>query len=395
MNFSPRTAPPPCKVLVVDDEPLIRLNLGALLEDQGYQVIEAGDGAEGFEMVKKELPDLVLTDLRMPVMDGLELITLMHKHFPETPVVVISGNSAIESAVAAVRGGAWDYLTKPVEDLAGMEIILSRALEKARLMVEVRNYREHLEDLIHERTRELILTQDAAILGLAILAEYRDLETGEHIRRTQLYVRLIAEKLKDQPCFQGYFDKNTMRLLYNSAPLHDIGKVGVPDCILQKPGQLTATEFDSMKRHTLFGRDVIRRIETNMHDHSASSFLRFAEELAHTHHEHWDGSGYHGLKGEEIPISGRIMAVADIYDALTSTRIYKPAYSHDESMKIITEGDGRTCPTHFDPVVLQAFIDLSETFRSISSKTVKPVSTGHNSPITTDTSAIGAANSSS
>jgi putative two-component system response regulator len=177
---------------------------------------------------------------------------------------------------------------------------------------------------------------------------------------------MLSEYLVSHNRFRGYFDDATIRQMYNSASLHDIGKVGIPDNILLKPGPLTASEFEIMKQHTVFGRETVRRIEIDMHDDSASAFLLLAEEFAHTHHEHWDGSGYHGLQGEEIPVAGRLMALADVYDALVSRRVYKPALSHVRAVEIITEGDGRTVPEHFDPDILQAFVDLQTEFQKVS-----------------------------
>jgi putative two-component system response regulator len=232
--------------------------------------------------------------------------------------------------------------------------------------LELKRHQEHLEEMVLERTRELLLAKDAVIYGLGILAEYRDPETGLHLKRTQSYVRLLAEHLRHHPRFQGYFDDTTIRLLFRSAPLHDIGKVGVPDSILLKPGKLTESEFADMKRHTVYGRDVIDRIKSDMHDDSAASFLTLAAEFAYSHHEYWDGSGYQGLAGEEIPVAGRLMVLADVYDALTSRRAYKPAFSHERAFEIITRGDGRTAPEQFDPDVLQAFTELQERFRLVS-----------------------------
>jgi putative two-component system response regulator len=347
-------------ILVVDDTPENIMVLMELLRDS-YKVIVANNGERALQLAKSSSPpDLILLDVLMPELNGYEVCSIL-KRDPRTksiPIIFVTGLSDESDEQMGLDLGAVDYIQKP----------FSPSLVRARVRnhLELKIHRDNLEDVVLERTRELILTQDAAIVGLGILAEYRDIETGQHIRRTQHYVRLMAEKLKEQPSFQGYFDNTTMRLLFNSAPLHDIGKVGVPDCVLQKPGRLTKGEFETMKLHTVFGKDVINRIEQNMHDQSASAFLRFAEELAHTHHEHWDGTGYHGIKGEEIPISGRLMALADIYDALTSVRVYKPAFTHDEAMKIITEGDGRTNPEHFDPVILQTFIDLGENLRETS-----------------------------
>ena len=347
------------KVLIVDDTPENIQVLMSLLRDE-YAITVANNGERALHLaVAQPAPDIILLDVLMPGMDGYEVCTRL-KRDPRTesiPVIFVTGLSDQADEQRGLDLGALDYIHKP----------FTPSLVKARLRnhLELKNHRDHLEELVHERTRELILTQDAAILGLGILAEYRDVETGEHIRRTQRYVRLMAEQLKGHQRFRGYFDRTTLRLLFNSAPLHDIGKVGVPDSVLQKPAPLSAAEFETMKQHTVFGRDIVKRIEAGMHNNAASAFLRFAEELAYTHHEYWDGSGYHGLKGDEIPVSGRLMALADVYDALTSLRVYKPAYSHEQALEIITKGDGRTSPDHFDPFVLQAFLDLEEEVKLI------------------------------
>jgi response regulator RpfG family c-di-GMP phosphodiesterase len=217
-----------------------------------------------------------------------------------------------------------------------------------------------LEDLVKERTRELALTKAATIECLASLTEARDPETGSHIKRTQTYVRLLAEHLRLHPKFRRHLAGETVELLYRTAPLHDIGKVGIPDRILLKPGKLTVEEFAIAKKHTTHGRNAIESAEKQI---KGNSFLKFAGEIAYTHHEKWDGSGYpEGLKGEQIPVSGRLMALADVYDALVTRRVYKPPYSHDRAVAIITEGKGG----HFDPDVVDAFLELREEFRRIA-----------------------------
>jgi response regulator RpfG family c-di-GMP phosphodiesterase len=213
---------------------------------------------------------------------------------------------------------------------------------------------------IRERTNELNRTRDVTILTLASLAETRDNETGAHILRTQRYVRALAERLRTHPRFADTLDDETIDLLYKSAPLHDIGKVGIPDAILLKPGKLTDEEFTVMKGHARIGADAL---EISEKEFGSNSFLRLAREIALTHHEKWDGSGYPaGLHGDGIPVSGRLMAVADVYDALISKRVYKPAFSHEKAMEIIREGRGR----HFDPDVIIALEAIEETFRTIA-----------------------------
>lgn len=228
--------------------------------------------------------------------------------------------------------------------------------------VESRNrqYQDQLKELVLERTSELEATQEATILSMASLAEYRDPETGGHIKRTQNYIKALAGSLREHPRFNEYLDDETIELLYKSAPLHDIGKVGIRDEILLKPGALSEQEFAEMQNHTIFGRNAIAATETKL---GTNSFLRFAKEIAYSHQEKWDGSGYpEGLSGEDIPISGRLMAVADVYDALISRRCYKPPFRHEAAVEIIAEGRGK----HFDPDMVDAFVDLSETFRDIA-----------------------------
>ncbi|MCP4596999.1 HD domain-containing phosphohydrolase [Neptuniibacter sp.] len=213
-----------------------------------------------------------------------------------------------------------------------------------------------------QRTEELCITRDASILGLASLAETRDNETGGHILRTQNYVRVLAEYMSKQDKYQAVLDNATIDLLYKSAPLHDVGKVGIPDSILLKPGKLTDEEFAIMKQHPQIGADALQVAEDQL---GSNSFLQIAREISLTHHEKWDGKGYpNGLKGDEIPLSGRLMAVADVYDALISKRVYKPAFSHDKAKSIILEGEGN----HFDPDVIAAFLAVEDQFVAIAAE---------------------------
>jgi len=227
----------------------------------------------------------------------------------------------------------------------------------------LQEHNQNLEKKVDERTKELKLTQDVTVNSLAYLAEMRDNETGNHILRTKRYVEALAGHLRDHPRFREALTTRNIELISKSAPLHDIGKVGISDAILLKPGRYTDEEFEIMKKHTVYGRNAIIKSEKI---NGVNSFLKFAEEIAYCHHEKFDGSGYpRGISGEDIPLSARLMTIADIYDALISKRVYKKAFSHEEAVKIITEGDGRTSPEHFDPDILKAFTDIQDQFHKI------------------------------
>ncbi|MBU2551292.1 MAG: HD domain-containing protein, partial [Proteobacteria bacterium] len=267
----------------------------------------------------------------------------------------VTAMAEVEDETKGLLAGGVDYITKPV----------SAPIVKARVRnhMQLKLHQDHLEELVQSRTRELALTQDVTIHGLASLAETRDNETGRHLLRTQHYVRILALQLKDHPNFRDYLDETTVEMLYKSAPLHDIGKVGVPDAILLKPGRLDEDEFEEMKQHACHGRDAILRAAELMGDHAITSFLRYALEITYTHHERWDGTGYpQGLAGSDIPISGRLMAVADVYDALISRRVYKPPLTHERAVEIMRQSRG----SHFDPDALDAFLEIEDRFRGIA-----------------------------
>ena len=223
-----------------------------------------------------------------------------------------------------------------------------------------------LEEKVKERTEELALTRDVTILSLVSLAETRDNETGGHIKRTQRYIRTLAEYLMPHKEFRDFLDEDMIDLLFKSAPLHDIGKVGIPDNILLKPGKLTDDEFIVMKKHPIYGYEALVKAEDGIFVEDCddnSTFLSLAREVAYNHHEKWDGTGYpQGLRKEEITISGRLMAIADVYDALISRRIYKPPFTHEKAVTIISEGRG----SHFDPDMIVAFLEIQEMFRQIA-----------------------------
>ncbi len=354
------------RVLVVDDAPSNIQMLMETLRDE-YAVAAALDGRKALNLANNDpAPDIILLDVLMPDMDGYEVCSQLKAGMKTKgiPVIFVTSNDDDEDEQKGLLLGAVDYIHKP--------------FNPALLRTRVRNhlthklYRDHLEDVVNERTRELVLTRDAIIYGLSTLAEYRDIETGKHIKRAQHYVRHLAETMKNSDIYGDLFTEENICLISKSAQLHDVGKVGVPDRILFKPGKLTDEEFRTMKTHIQIGRDSISKIENEMAEYVSSSFLKYAAEIAYTHHERWDGTGYLGMTAEEIPISGRLMALADVYDALTSKRVYKPAISHEEAVHIITKGDGRTEPHHFDPDVLQAFISVEDKFRETAQMHADP-----------------------
>ncbi|MHB1349559.1 MAG: response regulator [Desulfobulbaceae bacterium] len=349
------------KILIVDDS---RINLEVLdgLLKSSYQVYLAQDGRKALELAREIQPDLVLLDVMMPGMDGFEVCRMLkgEPRMEQVPVIFLTALADTRHKTKGFSLGAVDYIPKPFDALEVQSRIRTH-LSLRRSTLELRNQNLILEQKVQERTREIALTQEATIESLASLAEYRDPETGGHIQRTKTYVRLLAEQLRSHARFRDELPDATVELLEKCSPLHDIGKVGVPDHILQKPGRLTPEEMEIMKKHTLFGYSAIMTARKKMGMNVP--FLTLAAEIALTHHERWDGSGYpHALRGEDIPVSGRLMAMADVYDALISKRVYKPPFSHRKAVEIISRGDGRTQPGHFDPAVIEAFLAVEEQF---------------------------------
>ena len=256
--------------------------------------------------------------------------------------------------------GAVDYITKPISP----PILMARVATQLALKASadfLRDKNDFLEQEVARRTEEVMAIQDVTILAMASLAETRDSDTGNHIRRTQFYVKVLAEHIKENPRFSGFLTDHNIRMLFKSAPLHDIGKVGIPDRILLKPGKFTPDEFEIMKSHTTLGRDAIAHAEQSLG--TKVEFLHMAKEIALYHQEKWDGSGYpEGLSGDAIPISARLMAVADVYDALISRRVYKEGMPHDKAVEIIVQGSG----SHFDPDMVDGFVAIQERFRAIA-----------------------------
>jgi putative two-component system response regulator len=349
-------------ILVVDDTPDNLILMSSLLKTD-YKVKIANNGEKALRIAASDAPpDLILLDIMMPGMDGYEVCQRL-KREPKTmniPVIFLTAKNEMEDEKQGLELGAVDYITKPISPA----IVLARVKNHLALksMQEfLRDQNAFLELEVAKRTREVIALQDVTILAMASLAETRDSDTGNHIRRTQFYVKALAEKLRDHPRFAWFLTEANISMLFKSAPLHDIGKVGIPDRILLKPGAFEPGEFEIMKTHTTLGLEAIVHAETALG--VSVDFLSFAKAIALSHQEKWNGSGYpQGLSGEDIPIAARLMAVADVYDALISRRVYKEAMSHEKAVQIMTEGRG----SHFDPDMLDAFLEIQEEFRSIA-----------------------------
>ncbi|RDI99152.1 response regulator [Dyella solisilvae] len=354
------------KVLVVDDGLDNQLMLSELLKPL-YTVELADNGEEALRVATgRERPDIILLDVVMPGMSGFDVCKQL-KVNPATkdiPIIFLTTLNAMEDETRGLILGAVDYITKPFNPT----VVLVRIANHLRLKASgdfLRDKNVFLEQEVARRTAEVTAVQEVTIHALASLAETRDNETGNHIRRTQYYVKALADHLKDHPRFAGELDPSTRELLFHSAPLHDIGKVGIPDAILLKPGRLTPEQYEVMKTHTTLGRDAIQRAEDGLG--KDVPFLKVAKEMAYCHQERWNGSGYpNALVGEAIPLSARLMAVADVYDALRSARVYKKAMPHEEAAARIVASRG----IDFDPDIVDAFVELQGTFQAIARRFV-------------------------
>ncbi len=359
---------PIATVLVVDDTPDNLSLMGGLLRDH-YHVKVANQGEKALKIAQGEQPpDLILLDIMMPGMDGYEVCRRLkaNLHTRDIPVIFLTARADMEDERQGLALGAVDYITKPISP----PILLARVATHLALKASadfLRDKSAYLEREVALRTLEVQAIQDVTIMAMTSLAETRDNETGNHIRRTQLYVKALAEHLRDHPRFAHVLTDRMVDLLYKSAPLHDIGKIGIPDAILLKPGKLTVEEFEIMKTHTTLGRNAIEEAERRLGMRVA--FLSVSKEIAYSHQEKWDGSGYpEGLKGDAIPVSARLMAVADVYDALISKRVYKPAFPHEQACATIVKGRG----THFDPDMVDAFVAIAQDFLHISQRYPDP-----------------------
>ncbi len=340
-------------VLIIDDT---SENIDILIESlqDSYTIYVATHGKEGIRLAISNLPDIILLDIMMPEIDGYKVCKTL-KENPITqsiPIIFLTALTDNEHACKGLELGASDYISKPFDhDLLNARISTHLALK---------SHRDKLEQLIKERTFGLELTQRVLIESLGTIAEYRDPETGGHIKRTQNYIKALAKKLMTHPKYSNQLSDSYIDILHISAPLHDIGKVCIPDNILLKPGKLTSDEFNTMKEHAQYGYNILTKIGNKLNN---KELLKAAQDLAFYHHEKWDGTGYpHQMKGADIPLAGRLMAIADVYDALISKRVYKDPFGQEKAVAIIEEGSG----SHFDPDMVQCFCEMQDTFRNIA-----------------------------
>lgn len=340
-------------ILVIDDN-VTNLKIAEKVLKPYYKVSLLISGAQTLRFLSRNKPDLILLDINMPDMDGYETLTKIREN-PEldnVPVIFLTALSDSESEARSIELGAIDFIIKP--------FVPQTMLSRVKMHLEFSEYKNDLENKVHEKTEMIEHLQDVMMLSLAELVECRDENTGGHVKRTAEYVKILTEEIVEEGLYSDILTPEYIRDIVRSAPLHDIGKIGINDATLLKAGSLDDEEFEYMKNHAELGGQTLQKMinETN-----GESFLYIAKDMAHYHHERWDGSGYPcGLKGEEIPISARIMSIADVYDALTTKRPYKEAFEHDVAVKIIIDGKGKT----FDPNIIDIFEQIHYKFQLVN-----------------------------
>jgi putative two-component system response regulator len=347
------------KLVILVDDNLANLKIGNNFLEEKYTVATAPSAAKMFSLLKNNTPAIILLDIDMPEMDGYEAIKIL-KSKPETkdiPVIFLTAKSESEDELEGLSLGAIDYITKPFNPALLLKRIEVHLLVEGQRK-ELQYFNENLQKMVEEKTQGIVDMQNALLKTMAELVECRDDITGGHIERTQRGIKILLEEIEKSGVYREETKGWDTELLLQSSQLHDVGKISINDNILKKPGNLSNEEFDEMKKHASFGEQIIERIEALTKE---SDFLNYAKIFAAAHHEKWDGSGYpRGLKENEIPLLGRIMAIADVYDALTSVRPYKKAFSHEEAVRIITEGSG----AQFDPELVEVFTRVEEQFKN-------------------------------
>jgi len=352
-------------IILVDDNPA-NLRIGKNVLSEKYYVATAPSAEKLFTLLETNYPAMILLDIDMPGMNGYETIKILKskKETQSIPVIFVTAKAESDNELEGLSLGAIDYITKPFQPtllLKRIEMHLLVEIQRRTLKVqtaELQYFNNNLQKLVDEKTHSILELQNAFLRTIAELVECRDDITGGHIERTQYGIKLLLEEINKNAFYREETKDWNVNLLLQSSQLHDVGKISISDNLLKKPGKLSKEEFEEMKNHTKFGEQIIEKIESLSKE---SVFLKYAKIFAAYHHEKWDGSGYpHGLKGNEIPLLGRIMAIADVYDALVSVRPYKNAFTHEESVQIIIDGSG----TQFDPELVKAFTHVAKQFRS-------------------------------
>ncbi|MEW5848638.1 MAG: HD domain-containing phosphohydrolase [Myxococcota bacterium] len=353
------------KILAVDDEAAMREIIRRGLQPRGYQVHIAANVPEARKVMAADGPfDLIICDINMPGENGTILLQEVARLAPRTVMVMATAVQEIQVAIKALKLGAYDYLLKPF-DMEALAMTVARALERRSMELEIRAYRESLEKLVEERTRqlharntELVQTQRAMLRALCHMAEFRDPETGRHLERMAHYSRIIARTLGVSGPYRAEIDDVFVANIFEAGPMHDLGKIGIPDGILLKPGKHTPEEREIMQKHSKIGRDALLRVKAELPESADMRFIDMAVEVAAYHHEKFDGTGYpFRLAGANIPLSARIISVADYYDACTSPRVYRPEpIPHERVKEMMLAERGK----HFDPVVLDAFLSAED-----------------------------------
>ena len=351
-------------ILVVDDNEMNRDLLSRRLEQQHLRVMTAKDGQQALDMLDHQDFDMILLDIMMPGINGYQVLEQIkaNKKLRHIPVIMITALDEMDSIVRCIEAGADDYLPKPFNPVL-LKARVNAGLDKKRWHDQEIAYRkglqyqnQHLEERVSEQVKQIAAAELATIFALSKLSESKDPDTGAHLERMREYCKVLARQLSQQTRFQSIINSEFITSIYAASPLHDIGKVGIPDHILMKPGKLDSEEWEVMKLHPQIGADTLRAV---LKQFPNNPILQTGVEIAESHHERWDGTGYpHQLKGEDIPIAARILALADVYDALTSQRCYKEAFEHERCRQLIIEGKG----SHFDPLIVEAYLEVEQEF---------------------------------
>ena len=348
------------RIFLVDDN-IVNLNTGKAALQHAYSVITIPSGEKLFASLKQLAPDLILLDIEMPGMSGYDAINLL-KSNPETadiPVIFLTAKSDTDDELLGLSLGAVDYITKPFSQTLLLKRVELHLLLQAQ-KDELRKYNDNLQHMVDERTNDISTLQNAVIVWAAEVIEFRDAETGHHVERVQRYLEVLVNAMLQHESFAAEVATWDIGAFLKSALLHDVGKIRIRDDILLKDARLTDEELMNMQMHTVYGKSLLESLQDKVPN---QMFLEYAKTLAHRHHERWDGTGYPDqLKGDEIPLQARLMAIADVYDALISERPYKKAFSHEEALEIMVRNRG----TQFDPAVMDLFLELSDEIKKVN-----------------------------